>query len=256
MSRLSVVIITKDEEQNLPRCLDSVTWADEVIVIDSHSTDRTVEIAEARGARVSTVEWQGFGPAKQAGVNLATGEWILSLDADEAVSEQLAEEIKQVIQSDGDYDGYTMPRKTNFLGRWINHCGWYPDRILRLFRKSQGQFDQAYVHERVEVDGRVGKLNADLLHYSYPTLDSYFSKFNRYTTMGAEKAFRQGRRANWFDILVRPPASFVKHYVSKQGFRDGMEGFIISVLSSIAVLAKYAKLRDMNRRDTKGGNAS
>ncbi|MBN1212535.1 MAG: glycosyltransferase family 2 protein [candidate division Zixibacteria bacterium] len=248
MKKLSVVVITRNEEHNLRRCLESVSWADEIVVIDSHSTDRTVEIATGFSARVYDIDWPGFGPAKRKGVDRATGEWILSLDADEVVSDELAAEIRKVLEGDDEYSGYYMPRKANFLGRWIYHCGWYPDPLLRLFDKSRGNFNDALVHEKVLLKGRVGRLKGELRHYSYPTLDSYFSKFNRYTTLGAEAAFRQGKRAGWFDILVRPPASFLKHYIIKQGFRDGWEGFLISVLSSAAVLVKYAKLKEMTKK--------
>jgi glycosyltransferase involved in cell wall biosynthesis len=248
MSRLSVVVITRNEEANLGRCLESVIWADEIVVIDSGSIDRTEEIAAGYHAQFHSLEWRGYGAAKQAGVDRASGEWILSVDADEALSSELAGEIRAVVGGGGSYDGYYMPRRTNFLGRWIKHCGWYPDYVLRLFRKSAGRFDEATVHEKVLLDGKAGRFTGDLLHYSYPDLEVYFEKFNRYTTMGAEKAFTQGRRTGWFDIVIRPPASFIKHYVSKQGFRDGLEGFILSALSSVAVLAKYAKLRHLTKQ--------
>jgi glycosyltransferase involved in cell wall biosynthesis len=248
MKKLSVVVITRNEEQNIRRCLASVSWADEIVVIDSGSDDRTVEMARELGARVFAFDWRGFGPAKREGVDKATGEWILSLDADEVVSAELAAEIKKVLSEDNDYSGYYMPRKANFLGRWIYHCGWYPDPVLRLFDKSRGNFNDVIVHEKVLVEGRVGRMKGEILHYSYPTLDSYFLKFNRYTTMGARAAFQAGKKAGWFDLLVKPPASFFKHYIVKQGFRDGWEGFLISILSSVSVLVKYAKLREMVRK--------
>ena len=249
---LSVVVITKNEEANLARCLESVKWADEIVVVDSDSTDRTVEIARSYGARVFSPEWRGYGPAKQAGVDHAGGEWILSLDADETVSVELAGEIKAILEDGTQMAGFYMPRKTNFLGHWIRHCGWYPDLLLRLFRKSHGRFDGAVVHEKVLLEGRAGRLDGNLLHFSYPSLEHYLRKSNLYTTLGAQEAYRQGKRSRWFDIVVKPPVSFVKHYVSKQGFRDGLEGFILSVLSSIAVLVKYTKLRDLQRKDLNG----
>jgi glycosyltransferase involved in cell wall biosynthesis len=252
MSSLSVVIITLNEEENLPRCLASVSWADDIIVVDSHSTDRTREIAASFGARVFPVEWRGFGAAKQEGVNHAVGDWILSLDADEEVTPELAAEIKD-IRTDGRLDGYYISRRTLFLGRWIRHCGW-SDGVLRLFKKGRGRFDEALIHEKVVLDGRAGLLKGELLHYSYPTLESYFDKFDRYTTMGAESALRQGKSARWYDVVLRPPASFVKHYVSKQGFRDGIEGFTVSALSSVAVLVKYVKLRDLRRKEREIGD--
>ena len=246
---ISVVVITRNEEHNLPRCLSSVTWADEIVVVDSGSTDRTCDVAESYRARVVSAPWRGFGPAKQTGVDTATGDWILSIDADEEVTEELAREIRTVIGKEDGCDGYYIPRLTNFLGRWIYHCGWYPDPVLRLFRKSRGRFDGAMVHEKVVIDGESGRLKGELRHYSYPDLESYFDKFNRYTTMGAEKAHREGKAAGWSDIVIRPPVSFVKHYVTKQGFRDGLEGFVLSVLSSLAVLVKYAKLRHLGRKE-------
>ena len=194
MSRISAVIITRNEEINLARCLESLKWVDEIIVVDSHSVDRTRDIAEHYGAKFLLIDWPGFGPAKQHGVDAATNEWVLSIDADEEVSQPLRDEIKEVIDSSEACDGYEMPRKTNFLGRWINHSNWYPDYVLRLFRKSRGGFDNAVVHEKVVVDGSVGRLNSDLLHYSYPSLDTYFEKFNRYTTVGAVEAYKAGRR--------------------------------------------------------------
>jgi len=245
---LSAVIITKNEEQNIKRCLESVKFADEIIVIDSNSTDKTREIAESQGAKVFTIPWQGFGVAKQEGVKLATGEWILSIDADEEIPADLAKEIESRISSANGVSGFYLKRKTMFLGRWILHSGWYPGYVLRLFQKKDGNFDNAIVHEKVETKGPVGYLNGDLLHYSYPDLETYFSKFNRYTTLGAEEAFHAGKKAVSFDIIIKPPVSFLKHYIVRQGFRDGLEGFILSVLSAVAVLVKYAKLYTMQKK--------
>ncbi len=247
MIRLSAIIITKNEEANIRRCLLSVKFADEIIVIDSCSTDKTKEIAEILGARVFTHEWQGFGRAKQKGVELAAGEWILSIDADEEIPVDLANEIQQKIESPNGASAFCFKRKTMFLGRWMLHCGWYPGYVLRLFQKKDGDFDNAVVHEKVVIEGRVENLECDLLHYSYPNLETYFSKFNTYTTLGADEALKIGRRASWFDIIIKPPVSFLMHYIIRQGFRDGLEGFILSVLSSIAVLVKYAKLYTLQK---------
>lgn len=244
---LSVVIITKNEERNIARCLRSVSWADEIVVLDNGSSDSTVKIAREHGACISTSEWRGFGPAKRAGVELAAGPWVLSIDADEEVSPQLAQDIQKAVRDGSEYAGFAFPRRTNFLGRWIRHCGWYPDYQLRLFRKGAGDFDDAIVHERVVLNGPEGRLQGELLHYSDPDLEHYLEKFNRYTTLGARKAFRQGRRTRWFDLTFRPLASLFSHYVTRQGFRDGTEGLILSVLSATAVFVKYAKLRHMTR---------
>lgn len=247
MKKLSVVVITKDEEKNIHRCLESVSWADEIIVVDSHSTDRTTTIASEMGARVYSIDWKGFGHAKREGVDKARSDWILSLDADEVVSGELALEIKKVLENDMEYSGYYLTRKANFLGRWIYHCGWYPDPVLRLFLKSKGNFNDALVHEKAVVNGKCSWLKGELLHYSYPTMTGYLAKFNRYTTLGAEKAHSEGKKTSCFDLVIKPPASFFKHYIVKQGFRDGWEGFLISILSATAVLVKYAKLRELAR---------
>ncbi|SYZ74084.1 Uncharacterized glycosyltransferase HI_0653 [Candidatus Zixiibacteriota bacterium] len=254
MKKISAVIIAKNEEVNLTRCLGSIKWVDEIIVIDSGSTDSTRAIAESARARVFNIDWEGFGPAKQFGVEKASGDWILSLDADEEIPVLLKDEILSVLSSNSNHAGYYMPRLTLFLGRWIRHSGWYPDYVLRLFDRRRGSFDGAVVHEKVVIDGKAGHLKNHILHYSYPTLEFYLRKFNRYTTLGAEEAFAQGKKAGISDLIVRPPMAFFKHYISKQGFRDGFEGFMVSFLSSVSVMVKYAKLRDLYRREKEGSD--
>jgi glycosyltransferase involved in cell wall biosynthesis len=254
MPDLSAVIITKNEEANIARCLDSIKFADELILVDSESIDRTVEIAKSYGARIIHHTWNGYGPAKREGVNAATCRWVLSLDADEALSPELADEIKEVITAEKEYAGYYLKRKTMFLGRWIYHCGWYPDYVLRLFLKSKGNFNDALIHEEVILDEPAGHLKGEILHYCYRDLEQYFEKSNRYTTLGAEDAYNKGKRAVLTDFILKPPASFIKHYIIKQGFRDGLEGFILSVLSAQAVFTKYAKLRKYPRTNSDSGN--
>ncbi len=246
--KLSVVIIARDEEINLPRCLESVKWADELIVVDSGSVDRTVEIAREYGARIVTVTWGGFGMTKQAGVDAAKSEWVLSIDADEVVPDILADDIQSVLQQDSDISGYYIPRLTQFLGRWIRHGGWYPDYVLRLFRPDRGAFDNAMVHETVHVTGSTGRLTHALRHYSYPDLDNYYEKLNRYTTLAAEDLHGRGRKAGWFKITVNPVAKFIKQYLLRAGWLDGLEGLVLALLSAGYVMTKYAKLRDLNRR--------
>ncbi|MFZ1684536.1 MAG: glycosyltransferase family 2 protein [Candidatus Zixiibacteriota bacterium] len=247
MKQLTVIVITKNEIANIKRCLTSVSWADEIIVVDSHSSDGTPDVATSMGARVISRDWDGYGPTKQAALDLASGEWVLSIDADEEVSAELRAQIQGKIANPDDCAGYSMPRLTSFLGRWIYHCGWYPDPVLRLFRREKGRFDSVQVHEKVIVDGKVGKLTGNVLHYSYPDLDSYFLKFNRYTTMGAEQLASSRIRAGLGDLTIRPVIAFIKHYISKRGFLDGAEGFLVSVFSSMAVMVKYAKLRHLNK---------
>jgi len=252
MPNLSAVIITRNEKPNIERCLLSLKIADEIIVIDSGSTDRTVEIAEGLGAGVFYKKWEGYGPAKKEAVCKASGKWILSLDADEELSPQLAKEITDTVRSETDISGYYLKRKTNFLGRWIYHCGWYPDYVLRLFKKADGDFNDVSVHEKVVLNGQVGYLKGEILHYSYNSIKQYFEKSEVYTTLGAEKAYKENKKAGWYNIVFRPPVAFIKHYIIKLGFLDGMEGFIISVLSAMAVMVKYSKLREIIRREKAG----
>lgn len=248
MKPLSVVIITKNEEKNIRRCLDAVSWANEIVLVDSQSEDRTRDIAQEYGAKIYSPEWHGYGHAKQEGVKHASNDWILSIDADEVVSEELKNEITMLLSGDSLKAGYYMPRKTNFLGKWINHSNWYPDHVLRLFDKTTGGFNDNVVHEAVVVNGDVAYLKNDLLHYSYPTMEEYLRKFNIYTIMGAEELYKKGKKAGLFEICIKPIASFIKHYFIKQGFLDGLEGFLISTFSAIAVMVKYAKLRELIRK--------
>lgn len=248
MKKLSVVIITKNEEKNIRRCLESVKWADEIIVVDSQSEDKTIEIVQEYNAKVYSPEWRGYGPAKQEGVKHATHDWIFSIDADEEVSKPLESEIKSILSQEDLADGYLMPRKTNFMGRWINHSNWYPDHILRLFDKTKGGFNSNRVHEAVEIAGSKNYLQNDLLHYSNPNLDEYLRKFNIYTRMGAEDLLAKNKKAGLFGICIKPLAAFIKHYFLKRGFLDGLEGFLISFLSAVAVMVKYAKLRELQKK--------
>lgn len=249
MPELSVITLAYNEEHNIAECLASVRWADEIIVVDSGSTDRTVELARQYTDRVLTVEWKGYGATKNLALQHARGEWILWLDADERVPDELACEMREAIRSnDGTIAGYSMPRRAYFLGRWIKHCGWYPGRVTRLFRKSKARFTESNVHEQVVVDGAIAELKHDLLHYTDPNLHHYFQKFNRYTTLAAADLQAAGKKFSLFDILVRPAFLFFKMYVLKRGFLDGMQGFILCVVSSAYVFTKYAKLWELQRR--------
>ena len=254
MTRLTAVIIARDEEANLPRCLASLKWVDEIVVGDCGSTDRTVGIAKEAGAHIVTYEWRGYGQAKQIVADRATGDWILSIDADEEVSPELAREIRATVDLPGDKVGFRLPRRTLFLGRWMKHGGWYPDRVLRLYRRGQGRFTESSVHEALEVDGMIGTLANELLHYSYPTLEVYFEKFNRYTTLAAQEAFQKGTRDSLGKIVFNPAAKFVKQYILKAGFLDGTEGLLLALLSAGYVMTKYAKLRNLERLRREAGN--
>ena len=235
-------MITYNEEKNLARSLESVEWADEIVIVDSFSLDRTKEIAGKYTDRIYDLKWPGYGPAKQFAIAKASGEWILSLDADEVLSEELQQEILQVIKSNQSVNGFYLCRISNFLGKWIKHGGWYPDYVLRLFRKGRGHFTDSLVHEELILDGGSSKLKGLLLHYTNPDLEQYLTKLNRYTTLSAQELSQTGKRGSLLNILFRPPAIFLKMYFLKFGFLDGLPGFLLALFSSFHVLTKYAKL--------------
>ncbi len=250
MTRVSVITITLNEERNIGACLESVRWADEVIVLDSGSTDRTVEIAKSFTDKVERVQWKGYGGTRNMGLDRATGEWVLWLDADERVTDELAAEIREILRADRpeeDIAGYAVARRAYFLGRWIRHCGWYPSRVVRLFRRTSARFTENRVHEELRVDGRIEDSRGDLIHYTDPDLRHYFEKFNRYTTLAAEDLRSAGRKFSVFDLLVRPPFTFVKMYVLRLGVLDGMAGFVLCICSAAYVFTKYAKLWELTR---------
>ena len=249
MPRLSVITLTLNEEHNIAECLSGVQWADELIVVDSGSTDRTVELAKSFTNHVMNVEWKGYGATRNLALARCTGDWVLWLDADERVTNELSEEIRQLIQTNPkELAGYSIARRAYFLGRWIKHCGWYPARVTRLFRREKGRFTENNVHEHLLVDGIVGELRHDLLHYTDPDLKHYFVKFNRYTSLAADDLHAAGRSFRFYDLLVRPPFQFFKMYVMRLGFLDGLQGFILSVVSSAYVFTKYAKLWELQRK--------
>jgi glycosyltransferase involved in cell wall biosynthesis len=247
LTLLSVIVITKNEEGNIGGCLESVKWASEVVVVDGGSTDKTVEMATALGAKVFVRPWEGYGAAKNFALTQCSGQWILWLDADERVTKDLAEEIQALVhQGDSAFAGYNVSRKAFFLGRWIKHCGWYPGYVVRLFRRQAGKFTEEKVHERLEVSGRIGRLQSHLLHYTDPSLSHYFAKFNKYTSLAAEELTHQGQRFEIGQLIVRPIWVFFKMYVIRRGFLDGIQGFILCVLSSCYVFTKYAKLWELS----------
>lgn len=246
MNRLSVLTIAFNEEHNITHSLESVRWADEIIVVDSGSTDRTVELAKQYTDKVFTVSWQGFGATKNFALQHATADWVLWLDADERVTEELAKEIQQVIRAGNrQFAAYNVARRAFFLGRWIRHCGWYPSRVTRLFRRGKGRFSEMHVHERLLIDGPVGTLRHDIVHYTDPDLYHYFSKFNRYTSLAAKDLLAAGKSFRLFDLLFRPPFLFLKMYILRLGFLDGIQGFILCAVSSAYVFTKYAKLWEL-----------
>ena len=247
MSSLSVIVITKNEERNIEDCLDSVRWANEIVVVDGGSEDRTLEIARRFTNKVFVKPWEGYGASKNFALEQCTGTWVLWLDADERVTNELGNEIQTIAsQQTTPSSVYEMPRKAYFLGRWIRHCGWYPGYVPRLFKRGVGRFSENKVHERFEFDGVVGRLRSDLLHYTDPNLWHYLEKSNRYTTLAADEMREQGTIFRVSQLIVRPIWVFVRMYVVKLGLLDGFQGFILCVLSSCYVFTKYAKLWELS----------
>ena len=245
---LSVVIITLNEEANLARTLSSVAWADEIIVVDSGSTDRTREVAESFHARLFVEPWKGFAAQKNSALQKAAGDWILSLDADEEVEPALAEEIRTALSANPSAAGFRIPRKNFFLGRWIKHGGFYPDTKLRLFRRGAGQVEDRMVHEDIQLDGIASRLQNHLLHHAYPTLESYIEHMNRYSSLGAQMATE--KRTHGFsliDIVLRPKLTFLYNYVLRLGFLDGREGLLLHLYHAAYVSWKYAKAWESSR---------
>lgn len=254
MPRLSVITLTMNEERNIAECLESVAWADELIVVDSGSTDGTVALARRFTPNVITLPWRGYGAARNAALERATGDWILWLDADERVTPALAEEIRGYLAQDSQrLSGYAVGRRAYFCGKWIRHCGWYPSRIVRLFRRGKGKFSETNVHEQLLLEGSVARASNDLLHFTDPDLQHYFTKFNIYTSLAARDMRAAGRRFRLRDLLVRPAYQFFKMYVLRLGVLDGLHGFILCVVSAAYVFVKYAKLWELLRTPSKQG---
>ncbi|MGZ3771306.1 MAG: glycosyltransferase family 2 protein [Bdellovibrio sp.] len=243
---ISLVIITLNEENHIERCIRSAPFVDDVVVVDSFSTDRTVEIAEKCGARVFKEHWRGFGPQKAFAAEQALNAWVISLDADEALSPELAEEIVRSFSGFDSEAGYLVSRKSYHLGRWINHGGWYPDYQLRLFNKNNSQWNTAALHEKVEVKKQL-KLKHDLLHYVFDSLSDQVITNDRYSSLGAKQLTESRKKFSILKLIFKPISKFVETYVFKCGFLDGLPGFIISVGAAYSVFLKFAKLWEMER---------
>jgi glycosyltransferase involved in cell wall biosynthesis len=249
---LSVAIVAMDEEANIGRTLASVAWADEIVLVDSGSKDRTCEIAREHGARVIVEAWRGYVVQKQFAIDLCTKDWVLLLDADEEVSPGLAEEIRAAIADPNTVSGYWLPRKNLFLGRWMRHGGFYPDPKLRLFRRGQGFVTGHDPHDRCELKPEVVQQTRQfknaLVHYTYPNLTLYIAHMNRYSSLGAQLAVAEGHRGFSFaDIVLRPLATFMYNYFFRLGFLDGREGLLLHCYHAVYVSWKYAKAWELGR---------
>jgi glycosyltransferase involved in cell wall biosynthesis len=244
--KITATIITLDEERNIQRAIESLRSTDEILIVDSGSVDRTVELAQKLGARVIEAGWRGYSGQKNWAAEQASHDWILSLDADEALSEALEAEIWNLKKKGPQYDAYTMPRLAKYLGRWILHSGWYPDRKIRLYNRRKAQWVGQFVHERVQVAGRIGHLKANILHFTCDSLSEHVKSLERYTTLAAQELASRKAPIGWFQMIFEPPWTFIRSYFLQLGFLDGLEGLIIAYMASFYTFLKYAKARNMS----------
>ena len=254
---VTATVITFNESANITAALESLSWADEIVVVDSESTDDTVAIARRFTDRVIVRAWPGYVEQKNFAAAQASHDWIFSLDADERVTPALAGELTALIarglpavasaEVGPAVAGYRLPRVTFHLGRWIRSTDWYPDYQLRLYDRRRGRWHGRYVHESVTVEGQVGVLQQELQHYAYRDLAHHFQTMDRYTTLAAKQMFAEGRRAGWSDLVMHPPAAFVRNYLLRGGFRDGIPGLIVSAMNARYVGLKFAKLWELGR---------
>ena len=246
--QISATIISFNEERNIARVIESLRCCDEILVLDSGSNDRTVEIATKLGAKVVEASWHGYAAQKNIAVELAKHDWILALDADESVSEALEAEIWQIKKSGPLFDGYTVPRLAQYLGKWILHCGWYPDRKVRLFDRRKAKWVGEFVHESVHVNGRVGHLKSNLLHFTCNSLSEHLRSMDTYTTLAAQEIVTRHERITFSRLLFDPIWTFLRSYLFKMGYMDGVEGLAIAYMAALYNFVKYAKARDMYPR--------
>lgn len=244
---LSVIVITRNESARLKACLESVAFAGELVVVDSGSTDDTVAIARSMGARVEqTTDWPGFGPQKNRALDMATGDWIFSIDADERVTPRLRASIETAI-AQGRFPAYSVGRRSSYCGQYMKHSGWYPDRVVRLVRRGSGRFSDALVHEALRVQGEIGRLEGDLLHESYADLDAVLDKVNRYSAAGARDLHSRGVTGSFGKALGHGLWAFLRTYVLKRGFLDGRLGLALAISNAETTYYRYLKLWLMQR---------
>lgn len=246
---LSVVVITLNEEANLERCLKSVPFAAEKIVVDSFSTDRTVEIAKACGATVVQEKWRGYGAQKAFATGLAKNDWVLSLDADEALSPELEKELLEKFATLNPEVGYRVPRLSFHMNRWIRHGGWFPDFQLRLFHRKHSRWQEVSLHEKVEAKC-TENFQSHMLHWVFKDISDQVRTNDKYSSVGAEDLRRRGKKFSLFNLLTKPPVKFIENYFWKQGFRDGLPGFIIAMGSSYSIFLRWSKLWELEKKDS------
>ena len=253
MPKVSVTIITLDEAEHIGAAIDSAVWADEIVVVDSGSADGTADIARARGVTVLSRAWSGYVDQKNFAAEQVSNDWIFSLDADERIPPALAAEVQALVSSEPSKRGYRVPRVSFHLGRWIRTTDFYPDFQTRLYNRRAARWRGKYVHESVSVDGPVGQLRHDLEHYSYRDLRDQLDRINHYTSLAARQMQDIGRRAGPLDLLIHPPAAFLRNYVLRRGILDGTVGLTISLVNAYSVFLKFAKLWELQHETTDRG---
>ena len=246
--KLSAIVITRDNERTIARCIESLRFADEIVVVDSGSTDRTREICRDLGASVHVTEdWPGHGPQKNRALDRASGDWVLSIDSDEWVDAALRSDVERALQSSGDHAGYDIPSRSSFLGRDMKHSGWWPDYVLRLFRRDAGRFTDDHTHERLVVNGRVARLDSPIRHEAITDLDQMLSKMNAYSTASARMKLERGGSGSVPGAIAHGVWAFIRTYVLRLGFLDGREGFLLAVANAEGSYYRYVKLMVMGR---------
>lgn len=257
--RLSAVVITRNNEATIRRCAESLEFAEEIIVLDSGSTDETMEICKALGAQVhETSEWPGYGPQKNRALGFATGEWVIAIDSDEWITPALRAEIERTIALADAKEAYAIPRRSSFCGRFMKHSGWWPDYVVRLFRREAGRYSDDRTHERLLVNGATGRLKEPIMHEAIDDLDQMLLKMNAYSSSSAQSRYEQGRRATLGTAVLHGAWTFFRTYVLRLGFLDGREGFMLAVANAEGSYYRYAKLmlleRQQHQTEGKGGD--
>jgi len=246
MNALTAVVITYNEESNIEDCLQSLTVADEIIIVDSNSSDKTVELAKKYTEKIFVVDWKGYAAAKNYGIDRSSNDWILSIDADERLSDELVNSIQKLKSQKPSAAGFTIPRRTWYLKRWIKAGGWYPDRNIRLFNRQSGRFKQVPVHEAVNLSGNVIDLDGDILHFSYNNISDHIIRIDKYSSLAALNWYKNGRKPNFLIMLVRPIWEFLRKFVLLRGYKDGKEGLILAGMHAFYVFSKYVKLYELH----------
>jgi glycosyltransferase involved in cell wall biosynthesis len=246
MNKISVTVITKDEEKNISDCLKSVEWADEIIVVDSESSDRTIELAKKFTDKVIIRKWEGYVPQKRHALSLASNEWILSLDADERITSELKDEILNL--SPGDFSGFKIRRKNFLMNKEITSCGWEKDYQLRLFKKEKTDLNERLVHEKFVAQGKISTLKNPMIHFTFSSFEDYLSKINSYTSLKAQELFKKKKKVGGWTIFSHTVSAFFAFFIIRKGFKDGIYGLIISLLHSVSTMMNYIKLWELQSK--------